>query len=104
MNELGWQNRYSTSGSKQREVDIVTIDSLLVSGNFSTLDLVKLDIPGFELEALRGASSLFGNTELFIRGLSLFSFDGVPGMPILREISVKAVILILENLTTDKRE
>jgi FkbM family methyltransferase len=60
---------------KQREVDIVTINSLLVSSNFSTPDLVKLDIQGFELEALTGGSSLFGNTELFIIEVSLFAFS-----------------------------
>jgi len=71
---------------KQREVDIVTIDSLLVKYNLNIPDLVKLDIQGFELEALRGATSLFGNTELFIMEVSLFSFDDVPGMPIFREV------------------
>jgi|688.fasta_scaffold67064_1 FkbM family methyltransferase len=71
---------------KQREVDIVTIDSLLVKFNLNIPDLVKLDIQGFELEALRGANSLFGNTELFIIEASLFSFDDVPGMPIFREV------------------
>ncbi len=71
---------------KQREVDIVTIDALLESRNLSIPDLVKLDIQGFELEALRGSTSLFGNTELFIMEVSLFSFDDVPGMPIFREV------------------
>jgi FkbM family methyltransferase len=70
---------------KQREVDIVTIDSLLVKCNLNMPDLVKLDIQGFELDALRGATSLFGNTELFIMEVSLFSFDDVPGMSIFRE-------------------
>jgi FkbM family methyltransferase len=71
---------------KQREVDIVTIDSLLIARNLTAPDLVKLDIQGFELEALRGATSLFGKTELFIMEVSLFSFDDVPGMPILGEV------------------
>jgi FkbM family methyltransferase len=71
---------------KQREVDIITIDSLLVKYNLNIPDLVKLDIQGFELEALRGATSLFGNTELFIMEVSLFSFDDMPGMPIFREV------------------
>jgi FkbM family methyltransferase len=70
---------------KQREVSIVTIDSLLEKKIITIPDLVKLDIQGFELEALRGASSLFGNTELFIIEASLFSFDS-PSMPLLREV------------------
>lgn len=71
---------------RQREVDIVTIDSLLVRRNLDIPDLVKLDIQGFELEALRGATSLFGKTELFTMEVSLFPFDDVPGMPIVREV------------------
>ncbi len=74
------------SSGKQREVDIVSIDSLLSLRNLDIPDLVKLDIQGFELEALRGANSLFGKTELFIMEVSLFSFDDVPGMPIFREV------------------
>jgi FkbM family methyltransferase len=71
---------------KQREVEIVTIDSLIESHSLKSPDLVKLDIQGFELEALRGATSLFGHTEIFILEVSLFSFSDVPGMPILREV------------------
>jgi FkbM family methyltransferase len=71
---------------KQREVEIVTIDALLSSRQLPIPDLVKLDIQGFELEALRGAGSLFGKTELFILEVSLFPFDDVPGMPIFREV------------------
>lgn len=47
-------------------------------------DLVKLDIQGFELEALAVATSLFGKTEVFIIETSLFSF--MPNQPITREI------------------
>src|SRR6516225_6454574 len=53
---------------KQRKTQIVTIDSLL-SETYPDFvpDLVKLDIQGFELEALSGAQkTTFGRTELFI--------------------------------------
>ncbi len=70
---------------KQRKVGIVTIDGLLtrMAQGFSP-DIVKLDIQGFELEALAGASAIFGVTEVFIIETSLFSF--MPGQPITRNV------------------
>ncbi len=69
---------------KQRRTRIVTLDHLL-AGTFSQFvpDLVKLDIQGFELEALSGGESLFGRTEVFILETSLFSF--LPGCSLARE-------------------
>ena len=66
-----------------RPVEVVTIDHLIARENYAIPELVKLDIQGFELEALRGAASLFGVTEAFIVEVSLFSFHG---HPILREV------------------
>jgi len=37
-------------------------------------DLIKLDIQGFELKALPGATTTFGRTEVFIVDTSLFAF------------------------------
>jgi hypothetical protein len=45
---------------------------------------VKLDIQGFELEALSGAQTTFGRTEVFILETSLFGF--LPGQPVTREV------------------
>ncbi|ORB51170.1 hypothetical protein BST42_17215 [Mycolicibacterium rhodesiae] len=66
-----------------RPVKIVTINHLIARENYAIPELVKLDIQGFELEALRGATQLFGVTEAFIVEVSLFSFGG---HPILREV------------------
>jgi FkbM family methyltransferase len=41
---------------KQRSVKIVTIDSLLEKDMMPMPQLVKLDIQGFELEALKGGA------------------------------------------------
>jgi FkbM family methyltransferase len=61
------------SSGRQRRVPMATIDSL-VSECDTKPGLVKLDIQGFELDALRGAGTLFGTTESFILETSLFRF------------------------------
>jgi FkbM family methyltransferase len=54
-----------------RRIPIVTIDSLLE--NVKDLpQLAKLDIQGFELEALAGATKLFGHTECFIVEVNMY--------------------------------
>jgi FkbM family methyltransferase len=74
------------AAGKQRKTPITTIDSILEQSDMRDFmpDLVKLDIQGFELEALKGANTLFGKTELFIIETSLFSF--MPLQPITREV------------------
>jgi FkbM family methyltransferase len=70
---------------KQRKTQIVTMDNLLAESFPQFMpDLVKLDIQGFELEALSGAETLFGKTEMFILETSLFLF--IPKQPIMRDI------------------
>jgi FkbM family methyltransferase len=70
---------------RHRKTKITTVDMLL-SASYANLypDLVKLDIQGFELEALSGAQTTFGKTKVFILETSLFQF--LPRMPISREV------------------
>jgi FkbM family methyltransferase len=56
---------------RQRLTPIVTIDAVFAEEP-QLPDLVKLDIQGYELEALKGAERLFGYTECFILEVSLF--------------------------------
>ncbi len=75
------------AGRRQRRVPVRRIDNVVAEvggGEGAIPDLVKLDIQGFELEALRGAERLFGHTELFILEASLFRFK--PGTPLLHEV------------------
>jgi FkbM family methyltransferase len=72
------------SGGKQRPVPIVTVNSLLERNKGFQPDLVKLDVQGYELEVLRGATNCFGVTELFILETSLYSF--LPNMPLTRDV------------------
>jgi len=71
---------------KQRQIEIITIDGLIASSKIDPPELIKLDIQGFELEALKGAEKTFGYTEAYILEVSLFTFDGTPGMPILSDV------------------
>jgi FkbM family methyltransferase len=70
---------------KQRRTKVTTLNALL-GGPYAGFqpDLVKLDIQGFELEALSGAGAAFGKTEVFILETSLFEF--LPRQPITREV------------------
>ena len=68
---------------EKRTVPIITIDSLFPEGA-EIPQLAKLDIQGFELEALSAANRLFGQTECFIVEVSLFS--ALPGMPVLADV------------------
>lgn len=66
----------------QRQVSVRRLEDLVRDGgpagpgpNPARIpDLVKLDIQGFELEALKGAESFFGRTELFVLEVSLYPF------------------------------
>jgi FkbM family methyltransferase len=71
---------------KQREIEIITIDDLVGSSKIEMPELIKLDIQGFELEALKGAEKTFGNTEVYILEVSLFPFGDVPGIPIFSDV------------------
>ncbi len=71
------------ASGEQRKTPIVTLDSLLAKRPDFHPDLVKLDIQGFELEALAGGESLFGRTELFILETSFYQF--FPEQPLASE-------------------
>jgi FkbM family methyltransferase len=79
------ENAELQRAGKQRKTKILKLDQLLAEDYPKFVpDLVKLDIQGFELEALSGAETLFGRTEMFILEVSLFPF--MPRCPIAREV------------------
>ncbi len=71
---------------RQREIDMITIDEIVSSGKLQMPELIKLDVQGFELEALKGAESTFGLTEVYIMEVSLIDFDGTPGIPLISDV------------------
>jgi FkbM family methyltransferase len=71
-------------GKERRDLDILTIDSIINGRKIKIPELIKLDIQGYELEALKGASLTFGETEVFILEVSLFAFE--PSMPVFSDV------------------
>jgi FkbM family methyltransferase len=69
---------------RQRLTPVVTIDSVLASRSHFHPDLVKLDIQGFELKALAGATSIFGRAEMLVLEVSFFEF--IAGQPTARDV------------------
>ena len=67
---------YDGAGETQYAVPVTTLDRL--ARDFGVPDLVKLNVQGFELEAIAGASTLFGRTDVFIVQVALYRFRGRP--------------------------
>jgi FkbM family methyltransferase len=63
---------------KKRSVKVVTINGLLDNNEIEIPELIKIDVQGFELEVLRGATKLLGTTELIMLEVSLYDFEGLP--------------------------
>jgi len=78
-------NKLENEG-KQRKINILKIDNLISSGKIKMPNLIKIDVQGFELEVLKGATKTFGDTEVFILETSLFSFDDIPGVPSIADV------------------
>lgn len=57
--------------TKHSMVRIDLIDNLIREAGLDLPDLIKLDVQGAEIDALQGAASLFGHTEVFICEASL---------------------------------
>jgi FkbM family methyltransferase len=57
-------------------VPVTTLNRLAIE--FGMPDLVKLDVEGFEIEAIRGAGDLMGRTEMFVIEVALYRFSGRP--------------------------
>ena len=67
--------------NKQKQVQVTSIDDLIESGEMEIPQIIKLDIQGYEIEALKGATKTFGVTELYLLETSMFKFDDAPDMP-----------------------
>lgn len=53
-------------GFKQLDVPVVTLNDFIIQKALPTPDLIKIDAEGIDLEVLKGASTFFGKTEVFL--------------------------------------
>ncbi len=53
-------------GYKQVDIPIITLNDLVKINNLPIPDIVKIDAEGLDIEVLKGASELFGKTEIFM--------------------------------------
>lgn len=79
-------NESLKSKGKQRDIEILAIDDLIHASAIQIPELIKLDIQGFELEALKGAAKTFGKTEVYILEVSLFAFGSMQNTPLFAEV------------------
>jgi FkbM family methyltransferase len=68
-----------TSSVRQVPMPVVSLDSLVESGQLPVIpERVKIDVEGFELDALQGSAKLLGKTDMFLREVSLAPIWGQP--------------------------
>jgi FkbM family methyltransferase len=65
---------FNTAPAERRTIRMATLDALVASGEVRQPDLIKLDIQGYELEALRGASKVLESASAVICEVSFRQF------------------------------
>lgn len=65
--------------------ETTTIDYLAKKNNFPRIDFIKLDIQGYELEALKGTQDFIKNIEVILIEVSLIDI-GNSGVPLIRDV------------------
>ena len=63
LNTLLPRDTQGVCGSSQM-IDVVTVDDIVAAEGISHLDLLKIDVQGWEMEVLRGASKLIADHDL----------------------------------------
>lgn len=62
-------------GTNIREIEVFTLDSLTVSKQITkSIDLLKLDAEGLELEILQGGTETLARTRIIMLEISLFKY------------------------------
>jgi FkbM family methyltransferase len=69
---------------KKVTAPITTLDALITKMNLPEPDLIKLDLQGYELECLRGATRCLAHAEVVVLEVSFIPFQA--GMPTIGEV------------------
>lgn len=72
------------SGEKKIQLQSQTLDSIIAKGGYPLPDFIKLDLQGFELEVLKGASNCLNAAEFCLLEVSLLDLAG--GTPLILEL------------------
>jgi FkbM family methyltransferase len=90
---LGFNDEYlrehpETKPGKQFTCEVMTLDNLCHERKVQTIDLLKLDVEGFEFEALAGAAEMLPRTRSVIVEVSRTRHAGGENDPLLKMISL----------------
>ncbi len=75
---------FAPKASKARRLPVTTLDKLVAGTPFEKPDLIKLDLQGAELSALRGASECMKHATAIELEVSFIEFS--PGIPLISEV------------------
>ncbi|KRT15837.1 hypothetical protein ASU31_12695 [Pedobacter ginsenosidimutans] len=85
INNESNSNIFSKSSPSEYNRELTTINFLAQKNQFPQIDFIKLDIQGYELEALKGASMYLPNIEVILIEVSLIDI-GNSGVPLIKEV------------------
>ena len=81
-----FHTKYAKREDQMREVPVATLDSLLAGRDLPKPYILKLDIEGHELHALRGAQETLQHTEMVIMEIGTWAEDHRRGRPSMMDL------------------
>lgn len=69
-----YESSFAYPGNQNRLVDVVTVDTLFREGRFPQPQFMKLDVQGYELKVLKGATESMRSCDLILLELQFFRF------------------------------
>ncbi len=66
------------------EIPMYTLDEILIEKSFTDANFLKLDVQGYELEVLKGATSILSKVEVVLMEVSLIEIN--KGAPLIKDV------------------